>query len=276
MNKQIYKFKSYKDYINALVFNSTNNGRGQYRKMAICLNVSSVTISQIFRGMRELSLEQGLMLADYWVLSEYQKKYLLLMIQKEKSSQYQFVKYCEEEMLKLQQELEEIKTRVPKSKSISEKEKSIFYSHWKYSAIRLFTDIEEKNSISDIANKLNLAPNDVKQVLDFLVSNALVVETPAGYKIGPQATHLPATSPWLRQHHRNWRTKALEGLEDLDRNELSYTAPMAISEESLGEIREVLLETIEKIIPIIKKSKSERLACLNIDLFKFPKIIYRS
>jgi uncharacterized protein (TIGR02147 family) len=268
MSKQIYKSKSYKDFINSLVLESPNKGRGQFRKIALFLNISSVTVSQIFRGPRDLSLEQGLLLAEFWGLNELSTKYFLLMIQKEKSSQYQFIEYCKTEMLKLQTEMEEVKNRVPKSKLISEIDKSIFYSHWKYSAIRLLTDIEGKNTLSQIACALNLAPQDVKQVLDFLITNSLVIENSPGFKIGPQTTHLDSSSPWLRQHHRNWRTKALEGLDNLDKNEISYTAPMAISEGSLAEVREILLESIEKIIPIIKKSKSEKLACLNLDLFK--------
>lgn len=81
--------------------------------------------------------------------------------------------------------------------------------------------------------------SEVRQVLEFLSQQGLVRESsPLNYKIGPQTTHLPAASPWLRQHHRNWRTKALEGLEDLGQNEISYTASMAISEACLYEVRE--------------------------------------
>jgi uncharacterized protein (TIGR02147 family) len=243
-----------------------------YRKMALHLNLSSVTISQIFRGSRDLSLDLALLLADFWGLSEIQKKYFLLMVQKDRASHHQFAEYCHSQMSILQKEMEEVGHRAPKSKNISEQAKAQFYSHWKYSAIRLLTDIEGRGMPSLIARELGLPLHDVKHVLEFLLQHTLVKEiSPQNFRIGHQATHLASTSPWLRQHHRNWRTKALEGLEDLSRNELSYTAPMAISEESLYEIRELLLESIEKIIPMIKNSKSETLACLNLDLFKITK-----
>ncbi len=271
MSKPIFSYSSYKEIINDLVAGSPNGGRGAYRRMAQHLRISSVTISQIFRGDRDLSVEQGLLLTDFWGFSECESKYFLLMIQSEKSSHAKYKEFCRREMSLLKEEMAEIKSRVPKSKDISEKDKSIFYSHWKYSAVRLCTDIDGKHLPISIAQMLGLSVQETKRILEFLVENSLVLKTNSGYRIGPQTTHLSSESPWLRQHHRNWRTKALEGLEALDRSELSYTAPMAVSEGSLLEIRELLLESIERIVPIIRGSQSEKLACLNIDLFKFPK-----
>jgi uncharacterized protein (TIGR02147 family) len=272
MTVPIYRFRNYKDYINGLVAANQNKGRGVYRKMALHLGLSSVTISQVFRGARDLSIEQGLLIADFWNLEPATKKYFLLMVQRDRSSNFRFKEHCDSEMALVQRGMEEIQNRVPKAKQFSEVAKSLYYSHWKYSAVRLMTDIEGKNNPLAMAQALKLPLTEVRQVLEFLIANSLIIQGEGDtVQLGPQATHLPASSPWLRQHHRNWRTIALEGLEHLQINELSYTAPMVVSEAALNEIREVLLDAIERIIPQIKKSQSETLACLNIDLFKFPR-----
>ncbi len=268
---KIYQYNSYKDFINSLIENSPNKGRGLYRKIATHLNISSVTVSQIFKGSRELNLEQGYLLAEFCNLNELQQKYFLLMIQKEKASHYKLKNYLDKEMNLLKKELVEIKNKVPKNKTLSEIQKSIFYSHWKYSGVRLMTDIEGKNNINEIAKELKLSPKIVKSVLEFLIDAGLVLETTNGFKMGERVTHLPSDSMWLRSHHRNWRTKALDGLENLDENEVSYTGPMVVSEKILSQIKEKLIDVIEEITPLIKDSKSEKLACLNIDLFKLNK-----
>ena len=85
--------------------------------------------------------------------------------------------------------------------------------------------------------------------------------------MGTQHTHVGRGSPHLVRHHHNWRIKALERSSVLTDKELQFTGPASVDEETFAEIRQALIEIIEKSSERIKASKSTTLACLLIDWF---------
>ena len=68
------------------------------------------------------------------------------------------------------------------------------------------------------------------------------------------------------RHRKNWRERVASRLETLTEEELAFTAPLALSEKDVGQIRALLLEAIGNVSKIVEESPAERLACLNIDL----------
>ena len=63
------------------------------------------------------------------------------------------------------------------------------------------------------------------------------------------------------------RIKAMEKHNNLLPEELMYTAPFTISNKDFEFLREEVIQLIQKLIATADKTKNERLACLNIDLF---------
>lgn len=265
---KIYEFSEYKAYINHRIEEMPKRGRGQFRKLAALLNVNSVVISQIFKGARELSLEQANMVSAYFGMTELEKEYFFLLVQKGRTSNFDLIKYFNEKLEKIKIEAQDLKNIVVTSKRLSEETQSLFYSNWYYSAIRLSTLLKGFENPDKIAANLNLSITVVQKVVSFLLQNELIIEEKGKLKIGPQRTHVEASSPFVNRHHINWRLKGIEHMDNLGPDEFFYTSPMTLSRDVMKEIKKELLDFVAQKSVLVKDAKDEQLACLNIDFFE--------
>ena len=151
---------------------------------------------------------------------------------------------------------------------LSEETQSLFYSHWYYSAIKLSTLIPGNENADKIAAHLGLPIHVVQKVITFLLNHKLAVEEKGKIKIGPQRTHIEASSPFVNRHHINWRLKGIEHMDNLQPDELFYTSPMTLSSKSMAEIKKMLLKLVVDMSEEVKSAKDEKIACLNIDFFE--------
>lgn len=76
---QIYDFLNYKEYILQVIANMPKP-RGQFRRFAAAMRVHTSMVSQVLRGNLELTLEQGLLLAEHLSLGKRETEYLLFLI----------------------------------------------------------------------------------------------------------------------------------------------------------------------------------------------------
>lgn len=81
----VYDFSNYRDYVIHRVQNMPRRGRGEFRKMSLALGMHTSSVSQVFKGQKQLTLEQGALLASYLGLNELEADYLLNLIEKERA-----------------------------------------------------------------------------------------------------------------------------------------------------------------------------------------------
>jgi Domain of unknown function (DUF4423) len=225
-------------------------------------------MSQVFRGDRDLTVEQAVDVAKFIGLSASERQFLLLLVQRARAGTSELAAILTEQIEAARQSSQTLKNRIKHSK-LNEIDRSIFYSEWYYSAIRLGLSIEKLNTLGAIADHLDLDRNLVTKVIRFLRENQLIVEKNGKFDLGPQVTHVEHDSPYVNRHRTNWRLKGLQALQNVEKDNLFYTGPMALSASAAQGIRENLVELIERSTRAAAGSKSEILACLNIDWFSF-------
>lgn len=263
----IFDFHDYKHCINEWIASQPRNGHGQLRQMALHLNVNSVVMSQIFRGDRDLTVEQGLAISSFIGFTDLERDYFMLLIQKNRAGNRELQTYFEKQLEQLRTAATALKNRV-KHQKFTDEDKATFYSQWYYSAVRLGVSIPHLDSAAAVAQHLNLDRALVSKVIDFLKSHELIVEKKGRLDIGPQVTHVGHDSPFVNRHHSNWRLKGLQAMESPSEKNLFYTGPMALSQDAANDIRKILVETVEKATKKAAPSDSEVLRCLNIDWFE--------
>lgn len=266
----VFEYSDYKKCVNDWITEQKSGGHGQLRQMAIHLKINSVVMSQIFRGNRDLSLEQALGVATFIGLTEMERDYFLLLVQKDRAGTHELKKIFEKQLSVLNTAAQSLKNRV-KHQKFTDEDKATFYSQWYYSAVRLGVSIPSWNSISSIATQLNLDRQIVAKIIEFLLKNKLIVESNGRLQMGPQITHIGHDSPFVIRHHSNWRLKSLQAMESITDEDLHYTGPMALSQSAATIIRKQLIELVEKSTKLASNSDSEVLRCLNIDWFKISK-----
>jgi uncharacterized protein (TIGR02147 family) len=266
---RVYSFQDYREYIQAQIRTQPKEGRGVLLKIARAAQMHPSTLSQVFQKTRDLTNEQAAALAEYFELSDHEAQYLLLLVQLDRAGTEKLRSLLRGQLEQLRGEANQLVKRLPVDRVLSFEEKAVFYSNWYYSAARVLSSVPEFQSVEKIAERLNLPRSKAVEIVDFLLSHGLCVEEKGKLNVGPQSTHIEATSPLVTRHHANWRLKAMERHPSISaEQEVAYTSPMSISREGVLKVREVLTQAIEKACDIVDTEAPAELYCLNVDWFQ--------
>lgn len=262
----VFQFDNYKVFVNARVRQMPKQGRGEFQKLAITLQMHTTSVSQVFKGQKDLTLEQAARLCSHWGLNQYESNYFITLVEYERAGCSELKKILRNRMGELKKESHELKTRISKDHVLQESERFRFYSEWYYSAIRLLCDIPGFKNADHIAQYLDIPISVVSEVIRFLLSTGLVFEEKGQLKLGPGRTYLEAASSLVSRHHANWRMKAVQSYPKMKHEfDLAVTSPMTLSKDDALKVREILMGAVEQILEINKTSKSEELHFLNVD-----------
>lgn len=266
---RVFDFSDYKKFVNSRIASMPRRGHGQFRKIAEHLRIHYTMISQVFRGDKDLSSEQALSLCEYLGLSDLETDYFMALVESERAGTQSLKARLNRKIIELREQAQNVGNRLPKTFSLSDADRAIFYSTWYHSALRLMTSIDQFQTVDAMAEHLDLPKNLVNQVIQFLISVGLCVRKPNGkITMGPSRTHIPADSPLVTRHHTNWRLKAIERFGKLSHDELIFTSPLTISTKDAPKVKEILLRAVEEISKIVENTDAQQLSCLNIDWFK--------
>lgn len=259
----------YKSWVNSHIQSLPKGGRGQYKQMADYMSVNPTIVTQVFNGDRELTPEQGVLLADFFALSKLETRYFLLLVNYARAGTHLYKKKIFEEIGEVKEQAREIKNRVQQDQVLTEEAKAILYSNWYYLAIWSLSAIPDFQNIEAITERLKITKKKAREALEFLKKYGLVKEGENGQlKNGPTLVHLESTSSQIPRHHQNWRLQAFKRYENAQPTDAFYTAPITLSEKDAIIIRENFLKFVSQSIDIIKDSPSEKLYCLCMDLFE--------
>lgn len=265
----VFEFDNSREFLRTYIDSLPKKGWGEIQRWADHLGLQASYISQVLAGTKTFNMDQGLKLAKHLGLKETELDYLMLVMEKERAASHETKKYFDEKLKALKTDAKELSKRLPKDKTFSDVEKSIFYSSWIYSAIRLFCSIGEKGkNLEEITSRFNITRSDALKVLDFLCDSGLCAKKNNLYTVGTLATMLESTSPHIHRHRQNWRVKTLSQIETTQAEELVFSAPFSIGKKDFEELREELSKFLEGFYKRVKKTDPEEMAILNIDLMK--------
>lgn len=261
----IFQFGDYKAFVNEWIAKQPRRGRGVFQKFAMELKVHPTLVSHIFKGSKDLTLEQAVKIHQYLRLPSLDGDYFLLLVQRARSGSEDLKRILDRQINELKSRAMELGNRVRHEGALSEEAKRIFYSNWHYSAIRLASSLDRLRTSAEISRYLSLTVSTVDEVLQFLAENGLVNFENDRFYLGPSVTHLDSKSEMLPTHHINWRRKAIERYHFLKPRELVFSAPLAISKENADQFREKLVALIQELGECARQSQAEELRCFNVD-----------
>ena len=265
---RVFQFERYREYLQNRLELMPHRGHGQLRKMAEYLSIHPTRMSHIYRGEVELTFEQAARLCSFLGLGELESEYFLALVELERAGNEELKTIVYGRLKKLKEQSKELSKVLPQDKFLTESDQAIFYSSWKYSAVRLASDISELKSVEAISERLDISISDTQKIVDFLLKVGLCIEKDGILEMGPRRTHLSSDSPLVTKLHTNWRLKAIHRYEKMGKAELSYTAPMSLGLKEQDMIRNILIQAIEKSTKLAAESQSEGLMHLNIDWLK--------
>lgn len=267
--RTIFEYSDYKSFVLDRIQNMPKRGRGELQRIATSLRMHSTTISQVFRGHKDLTREQAAGLCLHFGMTDLETDYFLNLVDLSRAGSKELTQITEKRLASIRSRAQNISDRITKDRVLSHAEKSEFYSNWYYSAIRLLTDLPEYRNVDRIAERLDLPLRVVNEALRFLLETGLCIDKSGSPEMGPKRTFIENTSPLIARHHTNWRLQSVERSTKIDLGrDLMLTAPMTLSNRDADKIRSLLLEVIEQAMKINTASPSEDLRCLCIDWFR--------
>lgn len=265
----VFEFKEYRVFLKAWIESQGSKSHGLKTRMAQACEVSSTLMSLVFKGEKSLTLEQALNLTEFLAMNELETEYFLGLIELDRAGTLKLQNRIQKKLKALNEQSKQVSSRIKKDLELNEENKAVYYSNWIYVAIRNLTAIDGFQTPVAIAERLNLPQRLVIEALDFLVRNHLCVQTDKGYSYGPALTFVPKESPFVNQHHRNWRQKSLERMSFRRDEDLFVTSPVSLSAADAEKIKALLLTAFESSMKIVKPSPSEKVFCLNLDWFEW-------
>ncbi len=268
----IFAYDDYKEFVLNRMKLYPNEGYGQFRKFAKALNMSTASVSLIFKGDRHLMEEKALEAALYFGLSGRKTDYFLLLVQYAVAGSAKLKKYYQEKIAQMREQQNKLANRVVTNLSLSEHDKAIYYSEWLYAAIRVCLALPNCQSVDAISQVLKVSPMRVSQALEFLVSVGIINEKQGTYHVNEVDFHLEPDSPYIMQRQLQWRIKAMRFMEEnrlYDHKGFFFTAPMSISKKSADEFHAKIIDLILSLKESVAKEKPEVLFNFNIDWFPF-------
>lgn len=245
-----------------------NQGRGQFQSIAQHLSVHTTLISHVFSGDKDLNLEQGFALCDYFGFTELEREYFLALLGRDRAGTAKLKKYFEDKIERFKKQSQNLTHRLVNRSVLKIEDQALFYSEWYFSAVRLLISIEHDQDPSSLSEKLGISVERVNYVLDFLIKTNLLIKEKGQYQLGPKRTHLDASSPLAARHHKNWHLKAMESYEKISADEIIFTCPVLLEEKDVIKIKKLIMEFIDNADKVFEASGSEKLYCLNIDWVK--------
>jgi uncharacterized protein (TIGR02147 family) len=264
----IFEFDNYRTYLSEFLKKLPKRGYGEARKIAAHLEVGSTFVSQVFHGSKDLSLEQADILADYLGLVGLERDYFILLVEKERAGTKRLKQYWNSKLEELKKSSLKISNRVSHHRTLTDEEKSVFYSSFIYSCIHTYTSTAKRGrSLEEVRNRFELSRSRANEILKFLCDIGLCKENEGYFHVTDHHTHVPKGSPHLLKHHANWRIKAIQYSEELSDEELMYTANISISKKDFQKIRDAIVQLIKTMVNTAQESDPEEIAQFNLDYF---------
>jgi uncharacterized protein (TIGR02147 family) len=265
-----FEYKNYRKLLSDWLRKRKSQRKGGVVQMAEAIGIHPTFLSQVLGDTKEFSAEQAMAAASYMSMTALEKEFFLLLVLSERAGSKDLKEYYNLKLEQITKQRLDLDKRFEGHKTLTDADRAVFYSSWIYSAIRLACSIDDGQTVEQLCLRFDLPREKVISILDFLCGVGFCENQKGKYLLKVIHTHVPSNSPFVVRHHINWRLQALQKIDSSTEEELHLTAPMMISKKDFTKIRDVLTATIKECVEVAKESKSEELACLNIDFF-WPK-----
>lgn len=265
--ESVFHFTSYRNFLDAF-FEASGARSGLKTQLAHAAQVQGAYLSRVLSGQAELNLEQAIRLTKLLKFDSDETDYFLLLVEKDRAGSEDLKEHFLKKINEFSQKREQIKTRVKASDVLSIEEKAEYYSSWIYSAIHMACGLEHIKTLGDISKLLNLKSEEVRKVLSFLINMGLVVQEEKSLQASDLALHLPGDSPFIIQHHKNWRLKAMQDVKKTSVDNIHFSAVMTLDEQTYKQVKQDILNLIEEAVLKVKEASSEDIYSLNMDWYK--------
>lgn len=266
--RELYSYSSYREFLKSRL-PSSGEGRGTRAKLAAHLSCQPSFISLVLSAKAHLNEDMAFAAGEYLKLTPEELQFFLLLFHFEKAGSHKLRFYYQEQIHRIRQKRTEVRSHVEADLEIDFTKQMRFFSEWLYIAIFTAVQIPELREEKKLADKLHLSEGIVRKSVEWMIEQGFLKRERNHLSPTSQRIHLAGDSPFIDQHHRNWRNEAVRSLNRKTDSNLHYSGALSMSQADYFRVRELLLQGISNIESILKPSKDEELVGIGLDLFLY-------
>lgn len=265
----MFDFQDYRKYIDRKIADFPRKGHGIRTKIAVAMGCKPAYLTNVLSGKAHLSLEQAHRLNRFFTHQDEESDFFMLLVESARAGTEELRQYFQKKIDRIKKKRQLLHQRIRESASALEpKHRSTYYSQWYYAAIHMAVMLQELRTREMLSQALAIPPSTITRAVRELIGMGLLTEKNGKLETTEKQMHLPANTPEVQQHHRNWRLYAAARPEHDPEKDLHYTGISALSEADFQKIRERLMSEISSIRRVVEKSPEQRVVCLNLDWFE--------
>jgi transcriptional regulator with XRE-family HTH domain len=238
---------------------------GTKSRLAVYIGCQPAYVSRVLSRQADLSSDQLLKAAGFFNLSEFEKEFLMDVLQENRAGDHATKSFFRARAEKTLEKVRQLENRLRANNKLSSADEAKYYESWLYSAVHMAARIPSLQNLEALSKGLGLEASQLTQVLSELAQMGLLT-----FEVASQTSslHVGESNPWVVRHHMNWRHKTAEKLSRGVRDGLHYTSVVSCSREDFALIHENFIETIQKVRKTVSKSSDEVLGHYSLDLYK--------
>lgn len=268
----VYNYDSYKTYLQDLVaFRKSGERRFSYAKLANQIGVQRSYLSRVLRNEASLSSDQLYLLATELNLNGDDRKYLLLLLEIERSQ-------VRERKMELMAERDKYKKEKLKTEAYMKRESIAptdsayidYYGNVLVPIIHMFLTIPAYLKNPDtLCNRLQISPLTLDRALQALERCNLLKIEKSGYQVVSQDLFLSDKSNLWKIYGTQFRLKSIEYHQKIENDQdFFFTASFSANEELRQNLKQKLKDLLKWLSPQVEKCQSEEVYHINLDLFR--------
>ncbi|MBI4042503.1 MAG: DUF4423 domain-containing protein, partial [Deltaproteobacteria bacterium] len=194
--------------------------------------------------------------------------FFLLLVQHTRAGTKTLQAYFLRQIEKIRRDRLVLKNRLDVEEHLSERNQTIYYSAWYYSAIHVMLSVPQFQTKEAISDYIGMPLGLVSSVLDFLVSGGLAKYDGNKFQIRTKRIHLGSDSSLISKHHMNWRLRAMHALDQQINEDLHYSFVVSLSRKDVEKMKALLIEQIQTVKEQIRISPEEEIYSFCLDFFR--------
>ena len=268
MREVIYEYTDYKKYLSVKVTQGAIHEKSYRARLCQHVRCQQSYLSQVINNNPDFTLEQACRLNKFFMHDKQESRYFILLVELSRASTDDLRDFFKEQIAEAKKAQFNLKSRLRETEDVNIKDQHKYYSAWFYSAIHVMLSIPKFQSTSEIAARLNLPEAIVVSALNFLERSGLIENIGGKLHLTKRRIHLDSDSTFIRTHHINWRSQALQSVEKSLADDLHFSSVVTLSQVDFEKVKEIFVKSIEEAREVIKPSPEEEVVAITLDVFK--------
>lgn len=268
-SESIFTYESYSAFVKDRIESAkATEGRGVTRRLAEAVKCHTTFVSQVVNCKASFSVEQAISFCRFFRLDASETEFFIELLWLERAGDENTRSFFQARVQRLRLQQTDLKHRWLNRNSLLMGDELTYFGSWMTQAVHAVLQLQSCKSVETIGEYLGVSKGEVQIALETLEKMGLAIRNGSSWKTTTYFLHLSKDSPVIRHFHLQWRQRVCQNfLTSSQSSGFHYSGALTFSKSCEPQVREILLQALDKIMKTIEPSPSEVAFGLNLDFY---------